>query len=104
MSTTATAHLTIGGSPESVRADAVTIHRVTADDVTVTEIAEREIAPAFTSIDIATETWRTSHLFVHGTPGERATELLRIAHVLTEAAELLAAENAEQRAGSDTSP
>lgn len=95
MTTTATAHLTIGGSPESVRADAVSIHRVTADAVSVSEVPAGQWGDGFTSIEVAAEGSRVSHLFVHGTPEERATELLRIAHTLTEAAEVLAAENAE---------
>lgn len=95
MTTTATAHLTIGGSHESVRADAVMIHRVTADAVSVSDVPAGHWGDGFTSINVAAQDQRLHNLFVHGTPGQRATELLRIAHILAEAAEVLAAENAE---------
>lgn len=88
--TNATANLTIGGKYESVNADSVVIHRVTADKVTIRNISGLDNCADFTSIDIVNgSATRLSNLFVHGTPGERAIELLRIAHLLAEAAEAL---------------
>jgi len=93
---TTTAYLTIGGRRTSVNADSVTIHRVTADTVTVRDIPGGDRCDDFTSIDIANGSpTRQSHLFVVGTPGQRAIELLRIAHLLAEAAEALQDQNAE---------
>jgi len=93
---TTTADLTIGGRHESVKADSVTIHRVTADRMIVRDILGGDDCDDFTSIDINNGSpTRQSHLFVHGTPGQRAIELLRIAHLLAEAAEALQDQNAE---------
>lgn len=91
---TATANLTIGGRRTSVNADSVTIHRVSADNVTVRDIPGGDYTTDFTSIDIDNDGPRQSNLFIHGTPGQRAIELLRIAHLLAEAAEALQEQNA----------
>jgi len=94
--TNATAYLTIGGRRTSVNADSVTIHGLSADNVTVRDVPGGDYCPDFTSIDIANGSpTRLSNLFVVGTPGQRAIELLRIAHLLAEAAEALQDQNAE---------
>lgn len=93
MNSNATARLVVGNQRTSVPAESVTIHGVTADAVTVTEIPPVDPVEAFTAIQIDNGSpTRRHNLFVLGTPAERATELLRIAHVLAEAAEALAAE------------